>query len=76
VRVTNGVELGRALAESDDVAACVVDQLAHHALGRGLSDPATRSFLQHRFERSDRDLVDVFRAIATLPGFRLRRGAR
>jgi Protein of unknown function (DUF1592)/Protein of unknown function (DUF1588)/Protein of unknown function (DUF1595)/Protein of unknown function (DUF1585)/Protein of unknown function (DUF1587) len=66
-------ELGRVLAESDQVSRCVVDQLAHHALGRALHDPATRAYVQTRFERADRDLVEVFRAIATAPIFRRRK---
>jgi Protein of unknown function (DUF1592)/Protein of unknown function (DUF1588)/Protein of unknown function (DUF1595)/Protein of unknown function (DUF1587) len=65
--------LGRVLAESEQVSRCVVDQLAHHALGRALHDPATRAYVQTRFERADRDLVEVFRAIASAPIFRRRR---
>jgi Protein of unknown function (DUF1592)/Protein of unknown function (DUF1588)/Protein of unknown function (DUF1595)/Protein of unknown function (DUF1587) len=66
-------ELGGVLAASDQVSRCVVDQLAHHALGRALHDPATRAYVQTRFERADRDLVEVFRAIASAPIFRRRK---
>lgn len=66
-------ELGRVLADSEQVSRCVVDQLAHHALGRALHDRATRDYVQTRFERADRDLVEVFRALATAPIFRRRR---
>ena len=69
-RVRGATELGHVLAESDQVARCVVDQLAHHALGRGAIDPATRAHLVRQFELSDRDIVEVFRAIATSSLFR------
>lgn len=72
--VTGALELSAALADSDHVARCVVDQLAHHALGRAVDDPAMLDYLHKSFERSERDLVEVFRALATAPGFRLRRG--
>jgi hypothetical protein len=72
----NAIELSRLLAESPQVGECVVDQLAHHALGRAVLDPATREHLRVRFEQSDRDLVEVFRAIATAPGFHRRGRAR
>jgi len=68
-RLKGAAALGQVLADSDQVAHCVVDQLAHHALGRAVLDPATRGYLQRRFESSDRDLVEVFRAIATSPMF-------
>ncbi len=68
----DAIGLASALADSDHVARCVVDQLAHHALGRALADAATRDYLHARFEDSDRDLVEVFRAIATSPAFRRR----
>lgn len=70
--VRNGVELAEALGNSEQVARCVVDQIAHHALGAGLADEATRRYLYQRFEASDRDLVEVFRAIALSPTFRQR----
>ena len=63
--------LAEALLVSDEVARCVVGQLAHHALGRAVDDPATKSYLLTRFG-ADRDIVDVFRAIATAPIFRRR----
>jgi hypothetical protein len=44
------------------------------ALGRAVDDPALLDYLYRSFERHGRDLVDVFRAIATAPVFRLRRG--
>ena len=67
----DAVELGHALADSDHVARCVVDQLVHHALGRAM-DPSLRRFLHRRFDDADRDLVEIFRALATSPQFRLR----
>jgi hypothetical protein len=70
---TGAVELGAALAASEQVAHCVVDQLAHYALGRELDDPALRAYLHDTFDRRGRNLVEVFRAIATAPAFRLRR---
>lgn len=74
-RFADAIELGGALADSDHVARCVVDQLVHHALGRAM-DPSLRVFLHRRFEAADKDLVEVFRALATSPQFRLRREAR
>jgi hypothetical protein len=72
--VDGAPQLAAALAGSRQVARCVVGQLAHHALGRAVDDPALLEYLYRSFERHDRDLVDVFRAIATAPVFRLRRG--
>ncbi|MDQ3338466.1 MAG: DUF1592 domain-containing protein [Myxococcota bacterium] len=72
-RFRGAAALGETLANSDRVAHCVVDQLAHHSLGRAVEDPAMRRYLQISFERADRDLVEVFRAIATSPMFRRRR---
>jgi hypothetical protein len=71
----DAIGLGRALGGSEHVGRCVTDQLAHHALGR-LPDPSLRGYLHRRFESAGRDLVEVFRALATSPQFRLRRGAR
>ncbi|CAN5909591.1 hypothetical protein BH11MYX3_BH11MYX3_20410 [soil metagenome] len=73
-RITDAVNLGRVLAESDHVARCVVDQLANHAFGRKITDPKTQAFLHDRFEDSGHDLVDVFRTLATSAAFRYRRG--
>jgi hypothetical protein len=73
VKVNGAVELAHVLADSDQVGRCVVKQLAHHALGRAVLDPAMRGYLEREFERSDRDLVEVFRAIATSPMFRTRK---
>lgn len=73
--VDGAVELAAALADSEQVARCVVDQLAHHAFGQAFTDQigaATRRGYHGRFEDSDRDLVDVFRTIATSPAFRKR----
>lgn len=72
--VDGAPQLAAALAGSRQVARCVVGQLAHHALGRAVDDPALLDYLVRSFERHGRDLVDVFRAIATAPVFRLRRG--
>jgi hypothetical protein len=74
IRLRGSGELGRVLAESEQVAHCVVDQLAHHALGRAVLDPAMRAYLYRAFEQSDRSLVEVFRTIATSPIFRARGG--
>jgi hypothetical protein len=70
-RFADAIELGRALADSRHVARCVVDQLVHHALGR-VADASLRGYLHQRFERAERDLVEVFRALATSPQLRLR----
>jgi uncharacterized protein DUF1592/uncharacterized protein DUF1588/uncharacterized protein DUF1595 len=72
--VDGALELAAALANSRQVARCVVGQLAHHALGRAVDDPALLEYLYRTFERHDDDLVDVFRSIAIAPVFRLRRG--
>lgn len=64
-------QLGQLLARSEQVGRCVVDQLAHHALGRE-GDPALRGYLYRRFAAAGFDLVEVFRALATSPQFRLR----
>jgi hypothetical protein len=69
-------ELATALAGSEHVAACVVDQIAHHAFGRAVDGgdlELSRRQLHDRFEAVDRDLIDVFRAITTTPAFRERR---
>lgn len=71
--VDGALAIARALAESDQVAHCVVDQLAHYALGRDVDDRALHDYLYASFERNERDLVEVFRALATAPAFRLRR---
>jgi hypothetical protein len=65
--------MAAALADSEQVAHCVVDQLAHYALGRAVDDPALRDYLYSSFDRSEHDLVAVFRALATAPVFRMRR---
>jgi hypothetical protein len=70
--VADAVELGRVLADSDHVARCVIDQFAHRVFGRALAEPALQGYLVRRFERTDRDLVDVLRALATSPAFRTR----
>ncbi len=74
--IDGAVQLAAALAGSEQVARCVVGQLAHHALGRTVDDPALVEYLYRSFERHDRDLVDVFRSIAIAPAFRLRRVVR
>ncbi|TMQ10540.1 MAG: DUF1592 domain-containing protein [Deltaproteobacteria bacterium] len=71
--VDGALAMARALADSDQVAHCVVDQLAHYALGRTVDDPALSDYLYSSFDRSERDLVAVFRALATAPVFRMRR---
>jgi len=76
VALRGAAELGRALADSEQVAHCVVGQLAHHALGRAVMDPATRIYLETRFEQSDRNIVELFRTIATAPIFRARKATR
>jgi hypothetical protein len=68
------VALSRALADSDQVAQCVVDQLSRAAFGRDL-DGADRAVLYGQFDDADRDLVALFRAIALSPAFRVRQGA-
>jgi len=73
--VTGAVELGRVLADSDHVGRCVVDQLANHAYGQPITDPAAKRKLQTAFMDSGKDLVEVFRALATSQAFRYRRGA-
>lgn len=73
--IRNAVELAHALADSDHVARCVADQLANHAYGRPLVDSAAQAHLHARFAESGHDLVEVFRAVATSPAFRYRRGA-
>lgn len=66
-------DLAYALAGSDAVARCVVDQLAHHAFGRVI-DERDRAELTASFDDADRDLVQAFRAIALSPAFRQRQG--
>ncbi len=73
--INGAIELSRALADSPHVARCVVDQLANHAYGRPLTDPSAQGYLHVRFGESGEDLVEVFRALATSPAFRHRRGA-
>lgn len=72
VAVRGGVELGHVLAESDQVARCAVQRLTEHAFGRKL-DSANINFVLNRFEAADRDLVELFRAIALSPAFRERK---
>jgi hypothetical protein len=72
--VTDAVDLGRVLANSDHVGRCVVDQLANHAYGHPLTDPTAKRHLQTAFADSGKDLVEVFRALATSQSFRYRRG--
>ncbi|MFN0248847.1 MAG: DUF1592 domain-containing protein [Kofleriaceae bacterium] len=75
IDVEDAMQMARALADSDHVARCVIDQLAHHAFGRTLGTmDGTRDHIYDRFNASDRSLVEVFRAIATSPAF-TRRGA-
>jgi hypothetical protein len=71
--IDGAVQLAAALAGSEQVERCVVGQLAHHALGRAVDDPALLEYLYRSFVRHDEDLVDVFRSIAIAPAFRLRR---
>jgi hypothetical protein len=71
--ITGAVELARLLADSDEVAACVVDQYLQHAFGGPLVDaPQTRAAVLARFATTGLDLVEVFRAIAGSPAFRKR----
>lgn len=72
VHVADAVQLGRVLADSDHVARCVIDQLAHRVFGRAIAEPALQGYLVRRFERTGRDLIDVLRALATSPAFRTR----
>jgi hypothetical protein len=37
-----------------------------------VADASLRGYLHQRFERAERDLVEVFRALATSPQLRLR----
>ncbi len=70
IDIEDAPQMARALADSDHVARCVIDQLAHHAFGRQLGAmDETRAHLYERFNASDRSLVEVFRAIATSPAF-------
>lgn len=72
--VSGAVELGRVLADSDHVGRCVVDQLANHAYGHPITDPAAKRHLHAAFADSGKDIVEVFRALATSQTFRYRRG--
>jgi len=72
VDVRGGIELGRALADSDQVARCAVQRLTEHAFGRKL-DRANIDYVLFKFEEADRELVQLFRAIALSPAFRERR---
>lgn len=79
IEIAGAVELVTALADSERVGTCAVDQLVHHALGRALIDDAggvTRAALHERFEASGGNLVDVFRGLAISDAFRRRRGPR
>jgi uncharacterized protein DUF1592/uncharacterized protein DUF1588/uncharacterized protein DUF1595/uncharacterized protein DUF1585 len=71
--ITGAMDLAYVLANSDQVARCVVDQMVHHALGRELEDAPTRVYLYSRFDDSDRDILEIFRALATSPAFVQRR---
>lgn len=72
--VDGAVDLAHALAESDEVAACIAEQMVQFAFGRVLGRDAvcSRAEVVERFEASDRDLVDVFRAIPSTAAFRTR----
>ena len=67
------IALAHVLADSDRVALCVADQLTHHAFGRTL-DSIDLADLANGFIANDRDLVGLFRAIATSTAFRVRGG--
>lgn len=69
--VRGGVQLGKLLANSPQVARCTVQRLAQHAFGREL-DNANVDLLLARFEDSDRNIVELFRTIATSRAFRQR----
>jgi hypothetical protein len=69
--VRGAIALGELLADSDQVARCTVQRLAQHAFGREL-DARTIDQLLERFEASDRNIVEAFRAIATSKAFRQR----
>ena len=73
--ITGAVELARALAESDEVTACVAEQIVQYAFGRALGREAmcSRADVIERFEASDRDVVEIFRAIPATTAFRTRR---
>jgi hypothetical protein len=70
-RVRGAFELGELLAESEQVARCAVERLAQHAFGRHL-DRRNIERLLAQFEQSDKNLVELFRAIALSPAFRER----
>ena len=65
VDVRGAVQLGRALAASEQLKRCAVERLAEHAYGRQL-DAANLSYLEDRF---DGDVVGLVRTIATSPSF-------
>ena len=73
--MSGAVELARALAESDEVAACVAEQMIQFAFGRVLGGEAacSRADVVERFEAEERDLVEIFRAIPETPAFRTRK---
>jgi hypothetical protein len=68
------VSLAHALADSNVVPQCVVDQMTHAAFGRVI-DVVDRVDLANKFVDADQDLVALFRAIAMAPAFRMRQGA-
>jgi hypothetical protein len=70
--IRGAIQLGEVLANSNQVARCAVEQLTQHAFGRRL-DPHTIDRFVADFEDSDRNLVELFRAIATSPTFRTRK---
>jgi hypothetical protein len=68
--------LATALAESDDVRACVADQLGMYALGRELEehDECSREAILTAFRESGFDLRELMVAIVTSDAFRHRAG--
>ena len=73
--ITGAVDLAHALAQNDEVTACVAEQIVQHAFGRALRREAacSRADVVERFDASDRDIVEIFRAIPETTAFRVRR---
>ena len=69
--IHGAIELAELLASSKQVARCTVQRLSQHAFGRVLDDRNLDALLV-RFEDSDKNLVELFRAIATSRAFRQR----
>ena len=69
--IKGAIELAEVLASSQQVARCTVQRLAQHAFGREL-DAKNIDQLLARFEDSGRNIVELFRVIATSRAFRQR----